>query len=378
MREKVLNDFMQKSNCERLGIIASTIEKLLKEFSTGEQSLKTLEAFYESLFAALERGFFEEPEMDCVHCYDFNSYLRLLHETSTGNKSPEHLSVDLQYMEKMKAQLVILENMRPPLDNFDLRPAAIDMENCLYLDFNIYDSIEKQRMTDLLEGINAVYSPIHLEEAYRMADERYIAIFKDTLVKVTGCHIILQMGNKFQVYKEHPERSFERVLDNLELSKAFENERLTKAGDRDVFFKDIYEKYRQDINKSDDIFETVTWDEISMMLQSSGCYLNKEDFKGAEEMVPDEILSRIYALYNMMDNLSYFRDKKKKDGRTYRSAVYDIEHLRYAANCRYFVTRDEKLSKRARQIFNFMQVRTEVIFINEPSKINVVLQELIF
>ena len=45
--------------------------------------------------------------------------------------------------------------------------------------------------------------------------------------------------------------------------------------------------------------------------------------------------------------------------------VYDIEHLIYATHCDYLVTADEKMARRAKQIYNFLKIHTQVIFICE-------------
>ena len=62
----------------------------------------------------------------------------------------------------------------------------------------------------------------------------------------------------------------------------------------------------------------------------------------------------------MMDLYGYKIDKKVKDG-----ALYDPEHLCYALNSNYFITDDNRLNIRAKQIINFLKVDTKVFTYNE-------------
>lgn len=374
--EDLIAAFMEKDNCERIGIMAGTIETLLEKFSKGECTEKELFTFYEELFKANEREIFYAPDMDCANCYDFDCYFRLLNEVVSKNITVENLIEELQLCKKAKAQYTIIDHLRGPLNNLDLKPSSFKMENCIYFDSNIYDSIEKERILSLVKDLNVVYSPIHLEEVYRMDDNTYIALRKNTITEVTDNNLIIQMQDVFEIHIQDPEKIYERVLDNLELSDALEQDRLIKADDRNIFFKEIYEKYRQHLHFMDDVFNTVSWEDIGKMLFFGGCFLSKEDFKVEKnKTTPDEIRHRIYSLYNMLDNLSFFRDRNKK-GRAFKSAVYDIEHLRYAANCRYFVTKDENLAARAKQIFRFMDIATEVIYISKTYSLQTFIQGL--
>lgn len=366
MQKNLVSVFSGKSNCERLAIIAASIEKLLRDYSTENCTKTSLENFYEGLFQAKEKGVFQAPSMDCSSCYDFDHYFRLLNDVVNTDMTRKQVTMGLQTWDKVKADDDIIGHLQGALDNFDLNTSQLRLEDSFYLDFNIYDILEKNDSIYLTSELEAVYSPIHLEEVYRMNDKSFMDQRIASITAVTGNNIILEMGSDFQVYVESPEHSYARVEANLLLSKSLEQKRLITAKDRDIFFEDIYLKYRQDLYFMDNVFEKVSWEDISKMLRFGGCFFTKDDFKLTKgKGMAKEQLTRIYYLYDMFDNLSYFRDKNKNNGRTFRSAVYDIEHLRYAANCRFFVTRDKNLESRVKQMYRFMDIDTKVVHVKD-------------
>ena len=57
-----------------------------------------------------------------------------------------------------------------------------------------------------------------------------------------------------------------------------------------------------------------------------------------------------------MDVFDFYKDDNKKS-----SGSSDLEHLIYGAGCTYFLTGDNKLYHRAKQIYKFLNTPTECI-----------------
>lgn len=71
--------------------------------------------------------------------------------------------------------------------------------------------------------------------------------------------------------------------------------------------------------------------------------------------------SPINSLFSFLDYIGYFPERNTK---RFKSSFYDCLHIEYAEGTKYFITKDKKLAKRAKAIYNFLNIRTGVYFLN--------------
>jgi len=68
--------------------------------------------------------------------------------------------------------------------------------------------------------------------------------------------------------------------------------------------------------------------------------------------------------------LKIISDMYHKDSfRKIKSGYYDNDHLSFAVKCDYFVTKDKTLQKKAKEIFDFLGVRTKPVLLHDFMKI---------
>ncbi|MES2573804.1 MAG: hypothetical protein V4572_02575 [Bacteroidota bacterium] len=345
--------------CQIQQEISAFVESGLKRFVQSQDNLIQLQDFAILLNPKIEK-ILKNCCWECPHCFDFKTYCEILFNFVNEIITVQEVEKRLQEWEKVKASDEIINNIAIPKRELNLTASDAITGKIYYPDFNFIDEIEKQDLFEELKdmGVYFIYSPIHLEEVYRMNKS-----FQDkriqTISKITSGNYVLPMGNKLELHKLHPKHSYERVKDNPGISMALEESRIVNSKDRDIFFAEIKNRLLRQINNIQDIFDYIPKTEFQELLTFSGYRFTVEDFKKTNKSY-HEILHMIYTLCSIMDNLSYNRDNKEN---TIRSSVYDIEHLIYATKSDYFVTGDKKLWNRAKEIYSYLELDIEVIFI---------------
>lgn len=84
-------------------------------------------------------------------------------------------------------------------------------------------------------------------------------------------------------------------------------------------------------------------------------YKDMKNFYGRLEYVIEQ-LSRA------LSKVGYYREK---DERRFNSGEYDITHIIYGTYCDYFVTEDKRLYNKAKAIYYYLQVPTEVLTLKD-------------
>lgn len=359
-------NFTKKTNCEKLAILSDIVEKKLVEFSKEKVDLENLKALLESLIKLYIRNIIQDPCLSCASCYDFDYYYKILDMTINNNGDLKVLARNLQIWEKTKNNDIIIDNTPSTYNQIPCRGPIKFKTDIFYFDFNIFEQIEKQELVSLVKSKNIiiVFSPIHLEEVYRMRIDIFQDIRLKTIADLTKNHVIMMRDEYLEIYNEEPNYFYQRVLENISLSEALENKRIIKSNDRAVFFETIQnEKYSRALDNQD-IFSLIDEKLFYQLLFFSGCHFQIDEFKKSDKKV-SQISQMIYALYDVLDNIAFTIDSKKNNNRAIRSSIYDIEHLIYATGCEHLITTDKKFARRAMQIYSFMNIETKILFIHK-------------
>lgn len=347
------------TTCHRQQQISAFIETGLKRFVQSQNNLEELQNFAVLLNPRIEK-LLNNCCWECPHCYDFRKYAEILFDFVNETITLQEVEKRLQEWEKVKASDEIIDNIAIQKRELNLTASDPITGKIYYPDFNFIDEIEKRNLFEELKDkdVYFIYSPIHLEEVYRMNHS-----FQDkriqTISKITSDNHVIPMWDTLEIHKLHPKYSFERVKDNPAISMALEESRIVDSKDRDIFFTEIKNRLQREINNIQNVFEYISKTEFHKLLSFSGYRFTVADFKKINKSY-DEILHMIYTLCSIMDNLSYNRDKKEQ---TIRSSVYDIEHLIYATKSDCFVTGDKRLLNRAKEIYSYLELDIEVLYI---------------
>ena len=371
------SDFHKKTNCDKLKLMSKVLEKKLNDYANGIIEFDDIDKSVSGMISGLKNKKYEVPNDDCVSCFDFQFYFKLSCETIENNGNVKNLKEKLQYWEKSKSADSIIYNLPNGQNEFNITNIPLIQSDIFYFDFNIYQQIEDNHFIEQInkKNLTIVYSPIHLEEVSRMKNSIHEKERIDTITAITKDYVVLNMDNALNIYVEKPIESFRRVMKNTSINEAVENNRVIKNKDKNTFFESLQNDKYKYINSSQNIFEIIGKEDLAQLLFFAGCFLSEEEFK-KENKTYDEILHRIYSLYDVLDNISFSVDTLKDNARSLRSSVYDIEHLIYASNCNYLLTADKKFYKRANQIYKFLNVNTKVIHIRRDNNLLTFLNSL--
>lgn len=332
---------------------------------------------FKSIFTVRYKGIvdrFNNNHCDgCDACDDIDFYIKVidcfLNNYINKNQLRECMNewINLSYTYKA------VENIKEKsIYNFNRAPVNVKGD-LYYLDHNVFSKAANQpKLLDSLvkikkhQKVSFPYSPAHAEEIVKIElieeREKILKIF-DVLSSELSIQISTDDGPS-RLFNEPISIVIERCESTRTASIYVENKKVLKNDERDMLFKEYNEnKHRIILGQITNIFDTLSDENFCELVNARSCPPgggNKADFK--KLVLEDDIRNAIYSLHDAMDFLGYKHDSNE---RTQRSSVYDIEHLIYATKCRFFITEDKKLLCRAKEIYNFMEVETEVLSLKE-------------
>lgn len=281
-----------------------------------------------------------------------------------------------------KAIIYLIRNM--PADNdFNYSDITLDKETeIIYLDQNVLSNLYDQKYSISLEDFLMLcsdkvlfYSPNHLEEVNRFPSQEKKDDYINFISKLTKNIVMLPTVEGYCLKEEKPINSLGRVNKSIEASIALQKQYTLQRKNRKFLFPEYdTQEHKANINAKSfklnlfDDLDDITFERLSQ--SARGVLANKtpklpkfskEDFKNIKSIKNRiEFIHKVKTLMIMMDLYGYKTDKKVKDG-----ALYDPEHLCYALNSNYFITDDNRLNIRAKQLINFLKVDTKVFTYNE-------------
>lgn len=283
-------------------------------------------------------------------------------------------------------------------------------EKTVYLDFNVYQDYENDSSVHMiLDKLNEegeftfVYSGTHLEEILRMEGQDYIHKRIESIEALTqGKIVVVGSDKKAVICIQDINQRFHQVRKYIQMNKAAEereciqaeardhlalhekNENRDKAIGSSSLRKMLFNTNEQG-NKIDPLLPGE--DELNKILSYVGIgnkgireYL---DFLGKDEIEYHEIRSAIVSIAELLMILGLNSDKVKDKSNSesvypiyhkdsfgkIKSGYYDNYHLTFSVNCDYFVTKDKILQKKAKEIFDFLGVKTKPVLLHDFMKI---------
>lgn len=248
-----------------------------------------------------------------------------------------------------------------------------------------------------------VYSGTHLEEILRMKGQDYIHKRIGSIATLTqGKFVVVGSDKKAVICIQDINQRFHQVRKYTEMNKAAEERECIQAEAREHLA--LHEKNENrdkaigssslrkmlfNTNKKGNKINSLLpgEDELNKILSYVGIgnkgireYL---DFLSEDEIEYHEIRSAIVSIAELLMIIGLHSDKvedknnlesvypiyHKDSFRKIKSGYYDNDHLSFAVNCDYFVTKDKTLQKKAKEIFDFLGIKTEPILLHNFMKI---------
>lgn len=354
------------NSCEKYGILANGINNLLKKIAQKHHLNSGDYFFVDSLIEMI--NMIDDKPCSCSNCIEFlmneKFFVEYLNEIDIVQ-----LRQKLQYWEVARSYDNILNIGCKTLVSDFSGVEKVDIDDSkitVYLDFNIIndygkDHIVKEKIDQIVleSKIFFIYSPVHIEELCRMKNVYEEKNCLKNITKITNDREILNHGGKLEFCIESVYDCENRVRKNINLLYAGEDLRFVRSNDKKVFHPEyLGEQHTRMVNNCN--ISDFNDDELNKILSTVSSFRSIEEYRNSDEKLDDfnYISEALRSLYNMFDILSFNYDKNEK---TIRSGTYDIEHLVYSTKCDYFVTKDKKMLKRAKEIFRVLRLNTKAI-----------------
>lgn len=227
----------------------------------------------------------------------------------------------------------------------------------VYLDNNVYIDIEYEvlSLSDFKsKNINYYFSSEIIDEL--LEGESVKKLNQRARIKlieeICGSNCILPGVNTPEFYHKSPQWFYDKnTTDMFRSMRVFLTKNVSNIRpNHDAVLKELSLK-RIEINNipPDDIFNHIDSSlKKSINKISVNDYLIKSEAKG----------KGVYStLFNLLDAVCYWKDKNGMEV----SRMYDASHAYYAQLCDYFVTNDKRLSYKAKAVYAFLAVKTQVI-----------------
>lgn len=289
---------------------------------------------------------------------------------------------------------------------------TVNNRTTIYLDFNVYgkyenDSKVKSFLEQIVKSDDEIIfcSPVHLEELIRMNNSIYESQRLDSLEKLTKGKSIVVNNEELVFCTEDLGGRLKQVRKYSELNNFAEERNCIQSESReqlfDMFRNEASSKYIGTSTLIDMVnnIDSETGKQINANLPNeldindilryvgSNNYSIREyhDLLKSGDLTYYIIRTAIASISAVFNVLGFHADKimRKNDSsakypiyhkdnyRTIRSGYYDNDHLTFATKCTYFVTTDEKLCARARELYCYMGCDTRPILLKDFIKLDV-------
>lgn len=385
----------------------SLLDRACKLSNPQELEIMFMELWYHVFLSWI----YDELGEQCTDCDAWVEYSACLENTCKylDSKDQHQLQEFVYFWKKARNTDEILScadalRMSEQIESSDVN---IDGHITVYLDFNVYGRYEDDpKIEEFLnclsqqKEIDLIYSGTHLEEVLRMNNEEYklkriqsiqslthgkIAVLdenKRIVICIEDINARLRQTKRYQKMNQFAEERECIVAEAREhLSLHIQDERRDKAiGASSI--QEMIENVKDDTGKKINP-NLPDEDDLNMLLMYVG--IEKQSIKDYKNMFKDDdknfnrLRAAIVSMAGLLNVLGLHRDKiknknnpaavypiyDKKSFRTIRSGYYDNDHLSFASKCTYFVTADNTLCKKAKEIYEFLGISTTPILLDE-------------
>ena len=233
-----------------------------------------------------------------------------------------------------------------------------------YLDNNILVSIEDRGLdfnkikNSLPENVQFVYSYVHIQELLESKTD-LVSLKKkriDTLLETTNYNYILPKGDTTEITKNQPEEVINIIKNFPIIFNAFRYHASNFSLDRDKFMFEL----GIDKNKINNYSSKDVIDHINFLLNKKGEIL---EFENIINLAGTNLHEKINSIFNLLDVVGYWRDSQTDKSDLAR--MYDAGHTFFASGCDYFISEDKRARNKAKVAYEFCNIKTKVLSLEE-------------
>lgn len=332
-------------NKELLIISKEAIEKYILDEDTKELNRQWCTICYKSL---------TNNDNNIDSRLDLTFMLQLMEQIVKNDFNKERVKVEYIQTQMTILTSKMLNAFEHQRKIFGVRGDYKGDKKLCYLDQNIFTSyINGESSIQMPDEYLVVYSPAHIEEINKSPKEFHEKEMNNISQKLNDLEILYRDNVAIAVY-ESPKFVYRRVNDETNSRELAEQYKILQDQFEECVFGEYRtDKKRQEYNsKNPDTFlidHVELVNEILYKMQRSYTIEDIMEVKGMNDY--NIINGYIHDLYMVLDICGV---KKDNNERKVRSSRLDIEHLLYAYNTQMFVTDDEKLRCRAKNIFSVL------------------------
>lgn len=236
----------------------------------------------------------------------------------------------------------------------------------LYFDFNTYIVLKKKvPINSVTDKYQFVYSPAHLEElanSIRKNDFIYNESIEKDLKYLSyltnNIEFLPDIDEGIKICFESPYFPLKRVIEEYDGTIISEELEKNFLENRQLIRKEQRVKVR-----GSDISGVLSTPEAEKLMYNYTWYNDykdigdKEKFWNKYKSNYNFLFTSLVELVNMIEIL----DNNPEPSKKYRSHLHDTTHLIYATKSDIFVTHDNRLFDKAKEIYSFLGVNTEIV-----------------
>lgn len=415
IKEKIVLD-VNKKKCDICKILPCEIFALL-DGACSLHDVKDLDSMVKKMEYHVVLAFlYDELIGKCMKCSEYVEYISCLQFLCDfiESRNQQKLQNDVFFW-KMARNNDEIWNCSEALNmDQNIECTEVDLENhiTVYLDFNVYQRYEsddkvKEFFKTLIQqdNIDIIYSGTHLEEVLRMGRKECETRRINSIQELTGGKIaVVGKDKKTTICIQDINQRLNQVMKYLEMNIAAEERECIVAEAREKLCLHEFTEQQDKAIGSSSLREILSnlnqygkknellpsEEDINKILQYVGNgnrnireYMDALQNQGKEFIEMRTMIVSIATLLNIL-GLHGDKIKKKTDSnavypiyckdsfRTIRSGYYDNNHLVFATGCTYFVTTDDTLCKKAKEIYDFLGVDTKPILLKDFVKLEII------
>lgn len=261
-----------------------------------------------------------------------------------------------------------------------------ELKETFYIDQNFVSEYIKNKrkfanqVSSFIETSNShlVFSPFLIEDGIKM-NQLFYKKYIEILSKITNNIMVINENNQLSFKQEELEYTTNRVSLFLEMTRAAEEKKIYELKINNILYSIFNKKskYYEDINDDLEKFlidnrtkQSQIYQELNHVIISKSYDFNLDMLidKKYINLGHEEIIKKIIDISDFLDIINY-KTEKISDSQKIKSSYQDLEHIKSAWICDYFVTKDTNLIDRASFIYSCLNIDTKILNIKELKKL---------
>ena len=248
--------------------------------------------------------------------------------------------------------------------------SEIPIENLVYLDYNIFSHYDdyKENLEEYLKNDikNLVFSPAHTEEHVR----RILSKGADLESIGKTLNIIKHLTNSLVILPNPIKKTRTIGVEEFEETQKRTSKELLLKIDEICFFlnKELKDINEDKISKNESLNNFINSHYKLKELFNSHSILCSKNLKKIRNQIKNNKIDYLLLdnfIYALLIFLHFCGVKRDSSIRCILSSLYDFKHIFYAATTKSFITADKLTFERAKLVYEYLGIKTQVFLIRK-------------